>query len=217
MDTPFDNLVPEGYVAQQRVIVYLGSDESLKGDTFGGLVVAGVLVDEKQRDTLRLHGIRDSKTLVPRQIYHLAKHIRSLVRDWEVVSVLPELYNSYDSKGLLNRYHYQVAQHIISRLGKDRSHLRVVHVVDKFPGAQVGDIIETKAESRYPEVAAASILAREAAYGQFDELERRLGWRPPLGSTHVSDALDRLLKEKHPIDRFVKTHFKNVQAAMKKI
>ena len=42
----------------------IGTDESLKGDTFGGLVVAGVKADNLLREKLAELGVADSKTLV---------------------------------------------------------------------------------------------------------------------------------------------------------
>lgn len=45
----------------------IGTDESLKGDTFGGLVVAGVKADNLLREKLAELGVADSKTLPTRK------------------------------------------------------------------------------------------------------------------------------------------------------
>ena len=44
-------------------IAHIGTDESGKGDFFGPLVIAGVLVDEKNAQYFHELGIKDSKKL----------------------------------------------------------------------------------------------------------------------------------------------------------
>jgi ribonuclease HIII len=197
--------------------LYIGSDESLKGDSFGGLVVAAVMVDDAGRDLLNAVGVRDSKRIQDIHIPLLAKRVREIAKYHATYSLFPEEYNDFSLTGLMNKYHHQSADDTIKALKKDvenMSDFEIVHVVDKFPGANVGDVLETKAESKYPEVAAASILAREAALNQMDELSKRIGFKIPLGSTHVQGALERLKREGHPPDKFVKVHFKNVQRVL---
>lgn len=198
----------------KEVPIFIGSDESLKGDSFGGLTIAGVLVDEKERSQLEAIGVRDSKQLKEPAIRIYAQRIRETIRYWSVRSILPEKYNQFSQTGLMNRYHHEVADELITRLQNDtkagiRFHVR--HVVDKFPGCAVGDVIETKAESAYPEVAAASILAREAALDQMRDLSQEAGFTLPLGSTHVSEAIIKLKTLGLPPNKFLKLHFKNVQ------
>ncbi len=170
--------------------IFIGSDESLKGDTFGGIVVAAVKASDKERKKLLSLGVADSKLLSDVEILKLAKEIRNLVA-CSVQSMLPEEYNRQDGVTyLLNKLHKKVAKDLNG--GK--------HVVDKYPGCTVGDIIITKAEQKYVEVAAASILARAAALQQFDYLSMQAGFTIPKGSTHV----------KLEFRKFVKLHFKNV-------
>jgi ribonuclease HIII len=183
----------------------IGSDETLKGDTFGGIVVAGVKVNDKQRDKLRLLTVQDSKKLSEEQIIASSKMIKQFV-DYKVISFSAKRYNEYTETAnvskLLNDLHKQVQ----SELGKGK------HIVDQYPGCTVGDVIETKADSKYLEVAAASILAREEALMQLDSLSKKLGITVPKGSSHVTEALLFLKKSKKDPTDFVKMHFKNVKA-----
>jgi ribonuclease HIII len=187
----------------------VGSDESLKGDTFGGIVVAGVAVNDKTRETLRRLGVADSKSLVESRIFALAKHIKELCPH-VVYSVYPKEYNSHTLTSLLNTLHAK------TKISLSESVRVSKHIVDEYPGCSVGDIRETKAESKYIEVAAASILAREAALLQIRELSKRAGFTLPLGSTHVGTALLQLQKRKLDPSEFVKLHFKNVRAVLEK-
>jgi len=85
------------------------------------------------------------------------------------------------------------------------------HVVDKYPGCRVGNVREEKAEDKYVEVAAASVLARAAALKQLDYLSMKAGFHLPKGSTHVKLALYELKERGKNFKEFVKVDFKNVQ------
>ena len=102
---------------------------------------------------------------------------------------------------LMNRLHREVGE----ELGEGE------HIVDLYPGCTAGDTCEVKAESKYVEVAAASILARAVALDQITELEQRAGFRIPKGSTHVQEGLERLKEKGLDPSQFVKLHFRNVQ------
>ena len=186
----------------------IGSDESLKGDTFGGITVAAVKADEKMRQELISLGVADSKTLSDEEIIPLAEKIKKQF-PCEIKSVFPQEYNYFvkhtDAKGsrvtaLLNKLHKECAQYLAP--GK--------HIVDKYPGCSVGSIREEKAESKYAEVAAASILARAAALQQLNALSKEAGFRLPKGSTHVQDALQELKERNLEFRKFVKVDFGNV-------
>ncbi|MEK6950241.1 MAG: hypothetical protein AABX13_00770 [Nanoarchaeota archaeon] len=188
----------------------IGSDETLKGDTFGGLVVAAVRADDGIRKQLQELGVQDSKTLSDGEIIPLAEKIKKLVQ-CEIRSVLPEEYN-HGGDGqkvtlLLNKLHQDAAQDLGKGLGKSTGK----HVVDKFPGCVVGDIQEEKAESKYVEVAAASILARAAGLQQLNYLSALAGFEVPKGSTHVQLALLELKRRGLEFRKFVKLEFRNVQ------
>ncbi len=180
----------------------IGSDESLKGDTFGGIVVAAVKADNNLRTQLAALGAADSKKLSDKEIVRIAEQIRRLVPNM-VKSLSPEEYNRYEGNvtKLLNQLHKECAEYL--KPGK--------HIVDKYPGCSVGDVQEEKAESKYVEVAAASILARDAALKQIQSLSKRAGFAIPLGSTHVKSALLELKKRKLAPQEFVKMNFGNVK------
>jgi len=184
----------------------IGSDEALKGDTFGGITVAAVKADEESRKKLVELGVKDSKKLSDHEIIHLAEKIRFLV-PCEVKSILPEEYNAHAKRitSWLNTLHEQCASFLKPGL----------HVVDRYPGCNAGDLQEEKAESKYVEVAAASILARDAGLKQISTLSMMAGFRVPLGSTHVQLALEELRKRKHDFSKFVKMDFNNVKEFLK--
>jgi ribonuclease HIII len=179
----------------------IGSDESLKGDTFGGVVVAAVKADNRIRQELQSIGVADSKTLQDKEIILIAEKIKKIA-PCEIQSILPEEYNQNGKITLiLNQLHKECARY----LGEG------THIVDKYPGCTIGEIREEKAESKYIEVAAASILARAAALQQMDHLSSLAGFALPKGSTHVLDALKRLKEKGLDFKKFVKIDFRNVR------
>lgn len=179
--------------------IMIGSDESLKGDTFGGIVVAAVKADDMMREKLKELGVNDSKKLSDKEIIVMAARIK-MVAECEIKNIFPEEYNTQKQTNLLNKLHKECADFL--KPGK--------HVVDKYPGCRVGDVREEKAEDKYVEVAAASVLARATALRQLDTLSMKAGFHLPKGSSHVKLALHELKERGLNFKEFVKIDFKNV-------
>jgi ribonuclease HIII len=184
----------------------IGSDESLKGDTFGGITVAAVKGNEEIRAKLLELGVADSKTLSDKEILRMAQEIKNIA-PCHTISLDPKEYNRGEGvTSMLNQLHGKCAKTL--KPG--------THVVDKYPGCRVGDIMETKAEQKFVEVAAASILARAAAVEQINYLSKLARFPIPKGSTHVKWALEEMkLKRLNPRE-FVKLHFRNVAEFLEK-
>jgi len=185
----------------------IGSDESLKGDTFGGIVVAAVKANDEERELLEGIGVKDSKKITDIKIVILARKIREIARVY-FVNMYPEQYNKEINKlglvDVMNKLHIRC----INALKTEGEEV----VVDLFPGCKIPDAIcETKAEDTYIEVAAASIIAREEALKQMRELSVDAGFKLPLGSSHVMEALIRLRDKKIDFTKFAKTSFRNVR------
>jgi ribonuclease HIII len=184
-----------------------GSDETLKGDTFGGLIVSGFSYSPELKNELLALGVKDSKLLTDGQILGIASQLEAQYPQQCVsIELDPQLYNTATQTKtitqVLNELHQSIATH------KQKGQL---HLVDAYPGCKVGDEAVTQAEGKSLAVAAASILARSKAVKQFERLSTEAGFLIPKGSTHVSVALDELKKRKLSPSAFVKLHFKNVQ------
>lgn len=204
------------YIKIENDCIEIGSDEVFKGDTFGGIVVAAVLASEKERSELKHIGVVDSKELTDMMIQDIAQKIRAILPadQISVRNLYPKDYNEALKNSsvteLLNKLHEYVQKDLDSKNKFKIDGKKLIHVTDKFPGCRVGDIIEEKAESKYVTVAAASIIARNAALIQLETLSERLNYRIPKGSTHVSAALEFLKKSRKDPKEFVKVDFKNV-------
>lgn len=192
-------------------VVRVGGDECLKGDTFGGLVVVCVKADAKIRRQLFCLGVSDSKKIADGRIRKMgAQVLRVLGKDnVAVVEVYPAEYNrmylKYRSVTRMLNAMYEEAAGMLGDADEC--------VVDQYPGCRVhGCRSVVRGESKYIEVAAASVVARYRGLLQFDSLSRKAGVDVPKGSTHVKWGLTRLKREKRVFREFVKMHFRNVCA-----
>lgn len=199
---------------------YIGTDESGKGDFFGPLVVAGVLLDEKNRPIFEELGIKDSKTLKDPQMLKMAQEIQKH-SVYSVVAISNEKYNELYAKfknlnKLLAWGHARVIENILDKTSCEYA------LSDKFGDESLiqnalmknGRTIKleqrTKAESDIA-VAAASVLARATFVQKMRYLENFYGLNFPKGCNDgVKDAAKTFV-QKYGNERLIevcKAHFK---------
>jgi ribonuclease HIII len=206
----------------------LGIDEAGKGDYFGPLVVAGVRITrvETARRLPKI-GVRDSKEIRASGIRQISGRILEAVgqNNVHVVSLAPAEYESRRSAaGNVNRLLGELDAGIIGELvgGVD------VVVVDEFarsarsylePSVPAGVRLEvrTRAEDDAA-VAAASIVARARQLEEIDRLSELVGFRLPLGATHVVEAGRRVVRElgEEGLAEVTKVHFATTRRVLEK-
>lgn len=189
------------------MIIY-GLDETGKGDIFGPLVIAGVIID----DTISANTFfKDSKSLKPGKILTLAEQIKSNFQ--HIIKVINpfeynKLYEIHNNQFLLMNSIYK---NIILEVDSDSINKVVI---DKFSKYEINaieelkayDIVEVvKAESKYQAVAAASILAKAAQLEWFAK-------RKDLHRGATSDASSLIPNFTPKKLKYVsKLHFKPIQ------
>ena len=199
---------------------HIGVDESGKGDFFGPLCIAGVLVDEKSEKLFADLGIKDSKKISDKKILELEKSIRANAVH-SIVAISNGRYNElYANIKNLNRLlawgHARVIENICENNACDYA------LSDKFGDESLiksalmknGRNIELKqmvrAESDIA-VAAASILARATYVRKMAEMENVYGIKFPKGcASQVKDAAKEFISKygKDRLKEVCKTHFK---------
>ena len=199
---------------------HIGVDESGKGDFFGPLCIAGVLVDEKSEKLFADLGIKDSKKISDKKIIELEKSIRANAVH-SIVAISNGRYNElYANIKNLNRLlawgHARVIENICENNACDYA------LSDKFGDESLiksalmknGRNIELKqmvrAESDIA-VAAASILARATYVRKMAEMENVYGIKFPKGcASQVKDAAKEFISKygKDRLKEVCKTHFK---------
>jgi ribonuclease HIII len=197
----------------------LGIDEAGKGDYFGPLVVAGVrITGGEQAKSLQEIGVRDSKEISVIGVRRVSERILETVGqdNVRVVSLSPREYEvRRESAGNVNRLLGELDAGIVGELA---SEVEVV-VVDEFARSARDDLepfvpggvrleVRPRAEDDAA-VAAASILARARQLEEIEHLSERVGFRLPLGASHVVDAGRRVVEElgEDGLSRVAKTHF----------
>ena len=197
----------------------LGIDEAGKGDYFGPLVVAGVRVTGGEMAAeLREIGVRDSKTVGVLGARPMAERILEAAgpENVRVVVLGPEEYETRRrAAGNVNELLGEVDAEIIHEL-EDEVELIVVDQYAKSarsrlaPSVPPGVRLEVRPRAEDDAaVAAASLLARARQLEEVDRLSEEVGFRLPLGATHVVDAGRRVVRERgrKELDRVAKTHF----------
>ena len=172
----------------------IGVDESGKGDVFGPLVIAGVVVTEETETELFEHGVRDSKQLSNDKVRRLA-HLIKRKYPFEVLVLDPPEYNTaYEEHGrnlnsLLAWGHARVICDLTRRESVDKA------VSDQFgdeslliraleaEDCQIYVEQRTHAENSDVAVAAASVIARAEFLDAMEKYARRYRMAIPRGAS----------------------------------
>ncbi|WP_447977694.1 ribonuclease HIII [Candidatus Nitrospira bockiana] len=204
----------------------IGIDESGKGDYFGPLVVAAVLVKPEWEADLRLMEVRDSKRISDGRILEIAPDIRRLCPH-SVVAIGPQRYNElYARIRNLNRLlawgHARALENILAhsacglaisdQFGDERFVLNAL--LEK--GKTVRLVQQPKAEQDLA-VAAASILARAEFLVRLKRLSEEAGVPLPKGASTAVELAAKLVVRKHDreyLGKVAKLHFKTTQAVL---
>jgi ribonuclease HII len=173
-----------GEKSKDMGIVVCGVDEAGRGAVIGPLVIAGVSVFEKDIAKLKKIGVRDSKELSPSAREKLYKEIEKIAKDIVVLKVGPCKIDDYNKQGVnLNRVEAMKMCTIIDCLNANKSFVdgpdvnldkfkRVVNKMLKF-GTDL--TVEHHADSTYPIVSAASIIAKVERDKEMANLRKEYG------------------------------------------
>ena len=201
-------------------ICHIGVDESGKGDFFGPLVIAGVLVDEESTKILIKAGVKDCKKVEDKNISKLAAIIKNNCV-FSIVTINPSKYNEiYTKFNNLNKLlawgHARTIENILEK--KDCTYA----ISDKFGDEKLiknalmekGKNIELEQKHRAESdiaVAAASILARAHFIAGINDLSKKYNIEIPKGaSSKVIEVAKTIAKNfsKEELKNVAKIHFK---------
>lgn len=173
-----------------------GVDEAGRGPMIGPLVVCGVLFDNEAIPDLKRLGVRDSKALTPKRRSELAVSVQKIAKKVEIRSVTAEEIDRLRGRGVtLNEIEVQQFVSVLKELSPKVAYLDAADVkADRF-GQVIGErsgllalgcrlVSEHKADSKYPVVSAASIVAKEEREAIISDLHKRYG---DFGSGYPSD------------------------------
>jgi len=174
-----------------------GVDDAGRGAVIGPLVIAGVLIDEKDSPRLKKLGVKDSKLLSPHRREQLAEEIRKLAPQCHIIALSPAEIDRVVERGRklhrLNRLEAQTMAGVIAALKPDVAYVDASDVLaDRF-GQHIAEelslkvkiVSEHKADVKYPVVSAASIIAKVERDKSVEKLRQKYG--EEMGSGYVAD------------------------------
>ncbi len=177
-----------------------GVDEAGRGPVIGPLVVAGVLLGEKQVKELKELGVKDSKLLTPKRRDALSGEIKRRATRWEVVELSPMEVDRAVLEGVkYRRLNWLEAKAMADVIGKLRPRVAYVDASDtneaRF-GREIGEMLPLKvrivsehyADANYTVVGAASIIAKVHRDNAVARLREEHG---DFGSGYPSDSKTR--------------------------
>ena len=210
--------------------VWLGSDESGKGDYFGPLVVAAVCLDKKGGETLLDAGVKDCKALTDEKVLALGNVVKETALASSVLVMKPHIYNM--------RY-----EQVQKEGGSLNTLLALGHVAalkqawQKYPRCKWALVDQFAKNNAIPDgvhafapdmkvlqcpraeediaVASASVLARAAFLQALQQMapDAGIGRIPKGGGEAATNAARRLVQKQGTdvLECFVKLHFANTK------
>jgi ribonuclease HII len=174
----------------------IGIDDAGRGPVIGPMVLAGVLIEERDKDTLKKWGAKDSKLLFPEKRKEIGKKIKKKFKYHTEVTFPSEI----DSSHNLNYTEAVKAAMIINKLTEELN--EPVEVILDCPSVNLvawnGDVLklikkpeivstrcEHKADRNHLVVSAASIIAKEKREEEILKIKKEL--RVDFGSGYPSD------------------------------
>ena len=183
--------------------IIFGTDDAGKGPVIGPMVVAGIALDEKDLHKLKELGVKDSKSLTPQQRAQIYTNIIKNFKNFKIIKISPEEIDKavFSEITNLNWLEGEKMAELINSLKPDHAIIDCPSPnKEAFARFLTGKLkvktilqCEHKAE-RFPEVGAASILAKVTRDHEIELIKKRIG--KECGSGYPSDPLTkRFLKE----------------------
>ena len=171
----------------------LGIDEAGRGSVLGPMVIAGVIVPEKMEKILERMGVKDSKRLTPNRRTILSRKLRKMF-DYEIVVISAREIDDLRASGVnLNEIEKNAMESIILKLKPEKAIVDAVDVkAERFQENLCNDtginvVAEHKADDKYIQVSAASIIAKAERDEYIKEINKDYIKSGGIGSGYPSD------------------------------
>ena len=183
-------------------MIVCGIDEVGRGPVIGPMVLGCVLLDDAGRKRLGDLKVRDSKKVSPERRERLAPQIKECAIEWSLIKISPQEIDYLRKKISLNAIEAMKIAELLARLKNWPAKVIVDSpdpVADNFReritkflngrNMPIPEIVaEHKADDRYIEVSAASIIAKVERDLDIEKLQQEYG---EIGSGYLSDQVTR--------------------------
>ena len=168
-------------------------DEAGRGSVLGPLVIAGVVVPEKMEKVLERMGVKDSKRLAPHRRTILSRKLKKMF-DYEIVVITAREIDEMRAEGInLNEIEKNAMESILLKMNPEKAIVDAVDVkAERFQenlrrDTGINVIAEHKADDKYIEVSAASIIAKAERDDRIAEINKEFIKSGGIGSGYPSD------------------------------
>lgn len=184
----------------------LGIDEAGRGSVLGPMVIAGVVIPEKMEKVLERMGVKDSKRLTPNRRTILSRKLRKMF-EYEIVVISAREIDDLRASGVnLNEIEKNAMESIILKLNPEKAIVDAVDVkAERFQENLCNDtgidvIAEHKADDKYIEVSAASIIAKAERDDYIKEINKDYIRSGGIGSGYPSDPTTKKFLSNYTYD-----------------
>ena len=184
----------------------LGIDEAGRGSVLGPMVIAGVVVPEKMDKILVRMGVKDSKRLTANRRTILSRKLKKMF-EYEIVVISAREIDDLRASGVnLNEIEKNAMESIILKLKPEKAIVDAVDVkAERFQENLCNDtgidvMAEHKADDKYVEVSAASIIAKAERDKYIDEINKEYIKSGGIGSGYPSDPTTKKFLSNYTYD-----------------
>lgn len=181
-------------------------DEAGRGSVLGPMVIAGVVVPEKMEKVLERMGVKDSKKLAPHRRTILSRKLKKMF-DYEVVVISAREIDEMRADGInLNEIEKNAMESILLKMKPEKAIVDAVDVkAERFQQNLCNDtgvnvVAEHKADDKYIEVSAASIIAKAERDDQIAKINKDFIKSGGIGSGYPSDPKTKDFLTKYTYD-----------------
>lgn len=206
-----------------------GVDEAGRGPVLGSLVIASVVMEEKDIPILSEIGVNDSKQLTPRKREQLTILIKQYVTEYQIIEIPPIEINLSHEQGIsLNQLEEINFGRTLNNLKvkPEEIYLDALDVNEQRFGQKIGQMLtyqpariisKHKGDALFKIVGAASILAKTRRDAIIKEIKQQYG---EIGSGYPSDSktvnyLREYYKNHHQFPPFVRTWWHTIDRIKK--
>ncbi len=187
-------------------MLILGIDDAGRGPIIGPMILAGVLINQKQEDFLKKQEVKDSKQIHNSRMHKFAKIVQDNCIAYKVVQASPnDIDYSLATGTNLNEIEAIKAALIVNEINKKFKSEKIRLIVDcpsnntfawrsslvkKIDFAENLEIhCEHKADVNHIAVAAASILAKSTREMEMEKLQKQYASLGKVGSGYAADPI----------------------------
>lgn len=173
-----------------------GIDEAGRGCVIGPLVIAGCLIKKDKTSKLLKIGVKDSKKLSAKKREDIILKIYDVIEKYEIIKLSPDKIDEVVKSNMkyhkLNRLEAKAMAHILDKLKPDIAYIDAADVSENRFKQHINEnlsiksriIAKHRADTLFPVVSAASIIAKVNRDKEINELKKEYG---DFGSGYLSD------------------------------